>query len=143
VSVIALAAFVLCSEIAMAKPPEPLEEIFPATSLIVDAVVVEMKSEDPDTEPQSPNAPRQILELTVNRVVRGKLSADEKKSMKITVIKPKAPYRSRVGIKGAWLLSVDPKTGEKTVLGRYGPDSWSFEKIDAKLKELNPKNLAP
>jgi hypothetical protein len=134
-------AVALASEIAMAKPPEPLEEIFPQTSVIVDAVVVEMKSEEADTDKTTHDIGKQVVVLQVNRVIRGALSDADKKTMKIVVTKPKAPYKLRVGVKGPWLLAVDAKTGERTILGRYGPDSWSFEKIDKKLAELNPPHL--
>lgn len=132
-----VAAIALASEIAMAKPPEPLEEILPRTALIVDAVVVEVKAEDPDLDPSSPDVPRQVVVLQVKRLVRGKLTDDEKKVMKLVVTKPAAPYKLRVGVKGPWLLAVDDKTGEKTILGRYGPDSWTFEKIEQKLRALD------
>ena len=119
----------------MAKPPEPLEEIFPQTSIIVDAEVSEIKSEDkPDA---SKDAPRQVVVLKVNRLVRGKLDV----KAPLVVTKPKAAYKLRVGVKGPWLLAVDPKSGERTILGRYGPDTWTFEKIDLKLKELDPPQL--
>jgi hypothetical protein len=136
-----VAAIALASEIAMAKPPEPLEEILPATSLIVDAAVVELKAEDPVTDPKSEVIPRQVVVLEVSRVLRGKLGDDEKAAMKIVVTKPPAPYKLRLGVKGPWLLAVDGKSGEKTILGRYGPDSWTFEKIELKLKELDPPHL--
>lgn len=124
----------------MAKPPEPLEEILPLTQLIVDAEVAEITSED-KVEASSKDVPKQVVVLKVKRVVRGKLSDADQKAMTLTVTKPKAPYKLRVGVKGPWLLSVDAKTGERTILGRYGPDSWTFEKLDAKLKELDPPQL--
>lgn len=127
---------VFIPEIAMAKPPEPLEEILPKTSLIIDAVVVEVKAEGPDLDRDSPDVPRQVVVLSVNRVVRGTLSPEEQKSLKIVVTKPKAPYKLRVGVKGPWLLEMNASSGERIILGRYGPDSWSFEKIEAKLKDL-------
>src|SRR5690349_15033759 len=121
----------------MAKPPEPLEEVFPLTSLIVDAHVVEVKSEDAVTDEKT--VPKQVVVLEVNRVVRGKL--DLAKDKKLVVTKPPSAYKLRVGVKGPWLLAVDKKTGERTILGRYGPDSYTFEKIDQKLRELDPPNL--
>ena len=138
----------LALQIGAAKPPEPLEEIFPLTALIVDAVVVEVKSEDKSPSPDSPLAPRQIVVLEVNRVVRGALPGSATagtpgQKARIVVTKPASAYKLRVGIKGPWLLAVDGKTGERTILGRYGPDSYTFEKIEAKLAELKPAHLAP
>src|SRR5688572_18171556 len=121
----------------MAKPPEPLEEIFPLTSIIVDAEVKEVKSTDPDTDPSGPDNPRQIVVLSVKKLVRGTLNDGEKKSSEILATKPKAPYVVKAGTKGAFLLNAD-----RTILGRYGPDTWRLEKIETKLRELNPKNLA-
>lgn len=132
----------LALEISMAKPPEPLEEIFPLTSLIVDAVVVEVKSEDKPPSPEATLAPKQIVVLEVNRVVRGALAVPKEGKARVVVIKPLSAYKLRVGIKGPWLLSLDAK-GERTILGRYGPDSYTFEKLDEKLAELKPAHLAP
>jgi hypothetical protein len=137
-------ALALTWEIAMAKPPEPLEEIFPHTAVIIDAVVASVVSEDKPKAPDAPDVPRQVVTLEVNRVVRGALPPSKgPKAAKITVdvVKPISAYKLRVGVKGAWLLAHDAKSGELTVLGRYGPDSWTFEKIDAKLAELKPANL--
>lgn len=134
----------LTLEIAMAKPPEPLEEIFPHTTVILDAVVTHVVSEDKPKAPDAADVPKQVVTLEVNRVVRGALPpARGPKAAKLTVdvVKPVSAYKLREGVKGAWLLAHDAKSGELTILGRYGPDSWTFEKIDAKLAELKPPNL--
>jgi hypothetical protein len=134
----------LSLEIGMAKPPEPLEEIFPHTTVILDAVVSSVVSEDKPKAPDAPDVPRQVITLEVNRVLRGALPPSKgPKAAKISVnvVKPVSVYKLRPGVKGAWLLAHDAKTGELTILGRYGPDSWTFEKIDAKLAELKPANL--
>ncbi len=131
-------------EIAMAKPPEPLEEIFPQTTVILDATVASVVSEEKPKTPDAPDVPRQVVTLEVNRVVRGALPPSKgPKAAKITVnvVKPVSAYKLRAGVKGAWLLAHDAKTGELTILGRYGPDSWTFEKIETKLAELKPANL--
>lgn len=122
--------------LALAKPPEPLEEVLPQTQLIVDAVVA-----DATSVPSSDRLPAQKLTLKVNRVVRGKLAMNAKGDTTIVVVKPAGAYTVKAGVKGPWLLHVDEKTGEMTVLGRYGPDTWTFEKIDQKLKELDPPHL--
>jgi hypothetical protein len=137
-------ALVLALEIVMAKPPEPLEEIFPQTTVIVDAEVAAIVAEEKPKTPDAPDVPRQIVTLEVHRVVRGALPPSKgPKAAKITVnvVKPISAYKLRVGVKGPWLLAHDAKSGELTILGRYGPDSWTFEKIDAKLAELKPANL--
>lgn len=140
------AAVIACAaQLAMAKPPEPLEEIFPLTSLILDAVVVEVRSEGKADPAPAALAPAQVVVLEVKRVLRGALVADDVQGGKARLIvhKPTSAYTLRVGVQGPWLLATDARNGVKTVLGRYGPDSWTFAKIDVKLAELLPANLAP
>ncbi len=139
---LAVALITLALEVSMAKPPEPLEEIFPLTSLILDAEVREVKVTDPDDDPQGHDVPRQVVVLTVKRVLRGKLTDAEKKAGEVVAIKPKAPFTLKAGVKGCYLLALDATKGERTILGRYGPDSWTFEKVELKLRELKPANLA-
>ena len=144
--VVACAVVVAALALAGAKPPEPLEDVFPQTSAIVDAVVVRVVSEDavdPASTSTSKDAPKQVLLLKVNRVVRGQAALAKlvDKDGQLTVVKPAAPYKVKAGIKGPWLLHVDDKAHDVTVLGRYGPDSYTFEKLDAKLKELDPPSL--
>jgi hypothetical protein len=137
-------AFAFALEIVMAKPPEPLEEIFPHTAVILDAVVTSIVSEDKPVAADAVDVPKQIVTLEVNRVVKGALPPSKgPKAAKISVnvVKPASAYKLRVGVKGPWLLAHDAKNGELTILGRYGPDSWTFEKIDTKLAELKPANL--
>ncbi len=135
------ALLLLSLEVPMAKPPEPLEEIFPLTAIILDAEVKAVQRSDPDDDPQGKDLPRQAVVLTVKRVLRGALSAAEETAREVVATKPKAPFTLKAGIKGPYLLAVDAKTGERTILGRYGPDSWSFEKIERKLAELQPPHL--
>lgn len=135
------ALLVLAAEIAMAMPPEPLEELLPLTSLIVDAVVVEVTIEDKATSPDAALVPKQVVVLEVNRVVRGMLPSSSGAKARLIVSKPASAYKLRVGVKGPWLLAVDAKTGERTILGRYGPDSYTFDKLEKKLAELTPAHL--
>ncbi len=139
---LARALILLALEVPVAKPPEPLEEIFPLTALILDAEVKAVQHTDPDDDPQGKDVPRQVVLLTVKRVLRGALGAAEEKTREVVAIKPKAPFTLKPGVKGPYLLAVDDKTGERTILGRYGPDSWTFEKIERKLAELQPPHLA-
>lgn len=139
---LAAALITLALEVPMAKPPEPLEEIFPLTAVIIDGEVKEVKVTDPDDDPQGKDVPRQVVVLTVKRVLRGKLTDAEHKAHELVAIKPKAAFTLKPGVKGPYLLAVDGKTGERTILGRYGPDTWSFDKIELKLRELKPAHLA-
>ncbi len=132
--------------VAGARPPEPLEEIFPQTDVIVDAVVVAVAPlpAPPDAARGAPppakgeGAPAQRVTLAVKRVVRGALTLP--KDRRIDVVKPVAHYAVKPGVKGPWLLH-RAASGALVVLGRYGPDTWTFEKIDAKLEELAPPHL--
>jgi hypothetical protein len=118
-----------------AKPPEPLEEIFPQTQLIVEAEVASIVKDE---------AGAQTLSLKITRVVRGALSPDEAKAGVVTVAYPQASaHRMKVGAKGPWLIAIDEKTKAKRVLGRYGPDTYGIDKIEAKLAELKPAHLPP
>lgn len=131
-------------EIAMAKPPEPLEEVFPQTTVILDAHVVAVVSEEKPSAPDAPDVPRQVVTLEVNRVVRGALppsKGPKAAKIRVDVVKPVSVYKLRAGVKGAWLLAHDAKSGELKILGRYGPDSWTLAKIEEKLAELKPANL--
>ena len=99
-----------------------------------------MKVTDADDDPQGKDVPRQVVVLTVKRVLRGKLTDAEDKAREVQAIKPKAPFTLKPGVKGPYLLAVDGKTGARTILGRYGPDSWSFEKIELKLRAVSLPN---
>jgi hypothetical protein len=117
----------------VAKPPEPLAEMLPLATLVVEASVVEVKRTGPP-QPRPPNAdehrdvgtmsPDQDLVLEIVRVLKGS-HADKM----ITVTKPIAPYAVKVGTKGAWLLD-----DKNVILGRYGPDSWHISRVEAALK---------
>lgn len=125
-----------------AKPPEHLEEIFPRTQLIIDAEVVEVKSHGPQTPKDAYATPSQVVVLKVKRVIRGKLLSQVEQGTLLTVTKPEAPYTLVAGNKGPWLIHQDEKSGALEILGRYGPDSWTFERIDEKLQALKPAHLA-
>jgi len=132
--------------LAFAKPPEPLEEIFPQTQLIVDAVVVEVKAPAMKGPMGVGDQPGQMVTLEVTKVIRGSLdplvsARGPDSKARIVVEKPINGYSLKAGVKGPWLIHVDEKNHAMTILGRYGPDTWTFEKIDEKLKELDPANL--
>ncbi len=116
----------------MAIPPEPIEDVLPDAVLVVDAEVTEVLSTGPatakvDARPGATStgakAPSQKVKLTVKRVLHGPATKE------IIVEKPEAGYALRAGNKGPFLI--DKKN---VILGRYGPDSYSFEKIEKALK---------
>ena len=120
----------------MAIPPEPLEELLPAAARIVDAEVVEVVSLGPE-EPKPPPHARgassvpvrsrsQVLALTVRRVLRG-----PPEPVRLLVQKPPGAYLARVGVRGIFLL--DAGQPQPTILGRYGPDNYGPEEVEAAL----------
>ena len=117
----------------MAKPPEPLTEVLLDAVLIVDAVVKEVVSTGaPLPAPDKPaewsdrgtQHPQQVLVLEVARVLKGALDATT-----VQVTKPAGAYMVKAGTKGAWLLD-----DKRVVLGRYGPDSWALDRVEAAVK---------
>src|SRR6185503_6069045 len=120
----------------MAKPPEPLSEVLPLAVWVVDAEVVEVISTAPQPpEPPLQNkmkpeatsrglkAPAQKVKLKVKRVLKGEAVKE------LIVDKPPAGYALKAGNHGPFLIDK-----AKTILGRYGPDSYNFGKLEAAIK---------
>ena len=116
----------------MAKPPEPIEDVMPNAAWIVEAEVKEVMATGPT--PQQPTAKpgatsigytsaSQTVKLTISNVLKGD------KATELVVEKPVAPYSLRPGNKGPFLIDKS-----KTILGRYGPDSWHLDRIKAAMK---------
>jgi hypothetical protein len=117
----------------MAKPPEPIEDVMPNAAWVVEAEVKEVIATGP--MPPQPTNPQpgatsvgytsasQTVKLTIRNVLRGD------KATELVVEKPVAPYSLRPGNKGPFLIDKS-----KTILGRYGPDSWHLERIKGALK---------
>ncbi|MCC7072089.1 MAG: hypothetical protein IT383_12245 [Deltaproteobacteria bacterium] len=114
----------------MALPPEPLDELLPAARTVVEAEVAAVH----DLEPWPPGdkgapidgappRPSQRATLRVSRVLRG--TADQE----LTVTKPAAGYALHAGVCGPFLVD---ERGH--ILGRYGPDTWAIEEIEAALR---------
>ena len=117
----------------MALPPEPIEEVLPQATWVVDAVVAEVLSTGPAVA--KVNAPEratstgqksssQQVKLTVKRTLHGTPLTE------ITVEKPVAQYMLAEGNKGPFLIDASKK-----ILGRYGPDSYSWDRIEKALKK--------
>jgi hypothetical protein len=117
----------------MAKPPEPLEEVLPNAVFVVDAEVIAVLTNGPlPARKAAPagatsvgnNAQAQTVKLKINRVLRGKQVSE------LVVEKPEAGYALTAGNHGPFLID-----DTNTILGRYGPDSYAFTKIEAALKK--------
>ena len=116
----------------MAKPPEPIEEVLPQAIYVLDAEVKEVVKVGPPppkvkAQPGATSTGQktasQTVKLSVKRVLKGE-SVKE-----LTVEKPEAGYALTTGNHGPFLID-----SSNTILGRYGPDSWSFERIEKALK---------
>ena len=117
----------------MALPPEPLQEILPHAVAVVEAVVIEITSTGvaPAGPPQPKGAtggggkaPSQVVKLRITRVLKGSLKGE------VTVTKPEAAYLLKAGNGGPFVL------GEgNVILGRYGPDTWRVDALEAALSK--------
>ena len=104
----------------MAKPPEPIDEVLPGADAAVLAEVTKIVTQDPQApasgDPNATSTPhpaaRQVVELTISKVIFGKVGAT------VQVTKPAGAYALRAGNKGPFLL------GKNEILGRFGPDTW-------------------
>lgn len=121
----------------MALPPEPLEEVLPKAVWVLDAEVKEVVSQGPaQPKVQAPagytdvgnKAGSQVVKLSIKRVLRG-----DAKTKEIVVEKPIAGYALKAGNHGPFLL--DGSKPNPTILGRYGPDTYAFAKIESALKK--------
>ena len=111
----------------MAIPPEPIEEMMPLATLVIEAEVVEVLSTADRIDQHSPWAdvpavPDQLARMRVLRTLRGTPPAPE-----LVVRKPSAPYALRQGSVRLWLL--DERHRPPQILGRYGPDSWRPDEV--------------
>jgi hypothetical protein len=115
----------------MAKPPEPIEDVLPHATWVVDAEVVEVLKTGaappkveapPGTTSTGQKTASQTVRLKVKRVLKGEPVSE------LVVEKPEAGYALRAGNHGPFLIDAT-----KTILGRYGPDSYSFERIQKAL----------
>lgn len=114
----------------MAKPPEPIDEVLPLAVFVVDAEVTQVVSEGP--QPPKVGKPgetstgqlskSQVVKLKVNKALHGKPPAV------LTVNKPEAGYSLREGNHGPFLIDA-----KNNILGRYGPDSYSMERVEKAL----------
>ena len=117
----------------MAKPPEPLREVLPKATWVFDAEVVEILKQGPTPEKKEARAgasdtgqktASQTVKLKIKRVLKGEAVKE------MIVEKPEAGYALRAGNHGPFLID-----DSKMILGRYGPDSYAFSKLEEALKK--------
>lgn len=119
----------------MALPPEPLDEVLPSATTIVVAEVVRVDDEGawPPGDKGgpidgAPPRPAQRVQLKVTRTLR---SAATTPKTDVEAHKPPANYALRIGTHGAFLLD-----DAGAILGRYGPDTWSVDEVDAAVRAV-------
>ncbi len=124
----------------MAIPPEPIEEVIGGVHGAVLAEVVKVLTQDPQqvtakVPPGTTDGPgvaaRQVVELKVSSVLFGDVAAA---GASVQVVKPAGDYALRAGNKGPFLLTRDGKA--LSIVGRYGPDTYSEEKIRTAAKRV-------
>lgn len=123
----------------MALPPEPLDDVLPSATTIVVAEVVSVDDEGawPPVDKGgpidgAPPRPAQRVRLKVTRTVKSGVGVPARHldgGATMDAHKPPANYALRVGTRGAFLLD---DAGE--ILGRYGPDTWSVEEVEAAVR---------
>jgi hypothetical protein len=115
----------------MAKPPELIEDVISQAVLIIDGEVAEVLKTGvaPETLKVASGTTSsgqltaaQTVKIRVKRVIKGQAETE------ITVEKPAAQYALRAGNHGPFLID-----SQHTILGRFGPDSWSFDRIEKAL----------
>ena len=116
----------------MAKPPEAIEEVLPQATYVLEAEVAEVLKEGPkppkkEARPGATSVGNKVASQTVKLKVQRVLKGSAVKEL--VVEKPEANYSLKPGNKGPFLID-----SSNTILGRYGPDSWDFARIEKALK---------
>jgi hypothetical protein len=120
----------------MALPPEPLQDVLPQAAVVVEAEVVEVVSSAAPVA-QAPQAPgvtggshkvaAQVVKLRITRVLKGDVKGE------LLVDKPEGDYALKAGNKGPFVLAKG--TAHLVILGRYGPDTWRVDALEAALRK--------
>jgi len=126
----------------MAMPPEPIDSVlFDAKAVVVGEVVAVITEGEPVAKKTPPKkdhkdvgnlAAWQKLSLRIDDVLLAGL--DVKKGGSVDVLKPEGHYGLPVGAKGVFLLGAAGADGLPVILGRYGPDSYRLDVVEAALK---------
>jgi len=111
----------------MDNPLQSLDKVLLEATLIVDAEVLKIVSTGPEQPKDGAEAPvaAQVVKLSVKSLIRGKAPRQ------LLVEKPLAPYSLRPGSNGVFLLKAGG--AHPTILGRYGPDTYTLKAVKAQL----------
>ena len=126
----------------MAIPPEPIDSVlFDARAVVVGevvAIVTEGAAAPKKTPPKKDHkdvgnvSAWQKLSLRVDDVLLAGLGLD--KGAVVDVLKPEGHYGLPVGAHGPFLLGAAGDDGLPVILGRYGPDSYRTDVVEAAVK---------
>jgi hypothetical protein len=132
----------------MAIPPDPIDELMPKTAgCVVGEVtaILQTWKQAPLPQPKDNKGwadlpgdlAQQTIRLRVDEVLYGALGA---KGTELEVTKPAGDYTLRPGAKGPFLLRA-PADKEKhpVIVGRYGPDSYRQDVIEAAAKRAGKR----
>jgi len=127
----------------MAIPPDPIEELLPQATLVVVAQVSRVVTQEtqvpiPASDPKRKGGPQvplaaQVVALEVEAVLHGDSAAA---GSELQARKPAGDYSLSVGAQGPFLLAhSDSDEAPLIILGRYGPDSYRQNVIEAALQQ--------
>lgn len=132
----------------MALPPEPIDEMLPLADDGVVADITQIVHRDPQTHiptvthPGEVDLPRDLpaqhVNITITEVLFG---SHYRVGQQVIVLKPAGDYVLRAGISGPLLLAHSPDKTMPTILGRYGPDTWSLSVLRAAIAKHGKKTL--
>ena len=123
----------------MAIPPDPIDEVLPKVAAVVVGEItkiLEQGKQAPLPVPERPGMTdvpgalaSQVVELRIDEVLFGEPAT---RGEAIAVVKPEGDYVLSPGNRGPFLLAAEERRW--VILGRYGPDSYRREVIEAALE---------
>ena len=127
----------------MAIPPEPIEDILPQAHYVVIAQVKKIIHTDKQKpvhkeDPKIVGMPRELpAQRLLLHIIENISSSTLPIDTDIEVLKPSGDYVLRQDIQGPFMLATDEETNQLSIIGRYGPDSYSLKAIQSTLKSLD------
>ena len=125
----------------MALPPDPIDEVLPQAQAVVVAEVDEIlfrarqedvpQSEDPYMVDIPRDLPLQRVRLKISEVLDGSQVSG---GQAVEAVKPPGEYVLRAGVSGPFLLHWKEGETQPTILGMYGPDTYSLRVVKVALK---------
>lgn len=126
----------------MAIPPEPIDEIMSQVDAAVLAEVTQVLERGPQKPFPQPTLPdevdlpctvaSQVVELRIKEVLFGSLTSAD---ALLKVEKPEGDYALRAGNHGPFLLQAPKGDEHPVIIGRYGPDSYRLDVIQAAIQK--------